>query len=145
MRIFIADADRELRVALQMLLHQEPGMHVTGMAVRAEGLAEQVLVSRPDVLLVDWYLPDGSLVTELAELSRSDRCPLIIVMSVHAETAPEAMAVGADLFVAKNAPPIELVRTLRSVEVTSSPRVSPPTDEGKVKQSGEVSNKRKGE
>ena len=62
----------------------------------------------------------GSLVTELAELSRSDRCPLIIVMSVHAETAPEAMAVGADLFVAKNAPPTELLEALRSIEIYPS-------------------------
>ena len=38
MRLFIADADQELRVGLQMFLHQEPGMPVVGMAVRTKGL-----------------------------------------------------------------------------------------------------------
>jgi DNA-binding NarL/FixJ family response regulator len=120
MRIFIADADRELRIALQMLLHQEPGMHVTGIAVQTEGLAEQVAASHPDVLLVDWHLPGGSTAEVLAELRQSVYCPLIIVMSVHAEAEQEAMASGADLFVAKNEPPAELLEALRSVEIYPS-------------------------
>jgi hypothetical protein len=32
-RIFIAEADKELRLALQLLLNQQAGMHVTGIAV----------------------------------------------------------------------------------------------------------------
>ena len=57
MRLFIADADQELRLALQMLLHQEPGMPVVGIAVRAKGLVAQAAASQPDVVLLDWCLP----------------------------------------------------------------------------------------
>ena len=117
MRIFIADADRELRLGLQMLLHLEGGMHVTGMAVRTEGLAAQVAASQPDLLLLDWDLP-GRLIPEvLAELRQSASCPQVVVMSVRAETEQDAIAAGADLFVAKNAPPAELVEALRSIEI----------------------------
>jgi DNA-binding NarL/FixJ family response regulator len=118
-RIFIADADRELRLALQILFHQEPGMHVTGIAVRTEGLAAQVAASQPDVLLLDWHLPGGSMAEVLAELGRSASGPQVIVMSVNPDTEQDAMAAGADLFVAKNVPPGELLGALRSIEVRS--------------------------
>jgi hypothetical protein len=37
LRIFIADADQDVRVSLQMLLDREPGMRVVGISVRSEG------------------------------------------------------------------------------------------------------------
>ena len=37
MRLFIADANKELRVGLQILLQQEAGMRVIGVAEKAEG------------------------------------------------------------------------------------------------------------
>jgi DNA-binding NarL/FixJ family response regulator len=117
MRIFIADADRELRMGLQMLLHQESGMHVTGIAVQIEGLEAQVAASQPDVLLLDWRLPGGSMPEVLAELRQSVPRLQVIAMSVRDDDEGEAMAAGADLFVAKNAPPGELLKSLRSMEV----------------------------
>jgi DNA-binding NarL/FixJ family response regulator len=119
MRIFIADADRELRLALQILLHQEAGMYVTGMAVRTEGLAAQVAASQPDVLLLDWGLPGGSIADVLAELGQSVSRPQVVVMSVNPDTEQDAMAAGADLFVAKNVPPSELLEALRLMEARS--------------------------
>jgi DNA-binding NarL/FixJ family response regulator len=115
-RIFIADADRELRLGLQMLLHQEAGMHVTGMAVQTEGLAAQVAASQPDVLLVDWHLPGGSIPEVLAAIRKSARYPRTIVLSVHAELEQDAIAAGADLFIAKNTTPHVLLDALRSME-----------------------------
>lgn len=119
LRIFIADADRELRLALQILLHQEAGMHVTGIAVRTEGLAAQVAASQPDVLLLDWHLPGGSIAEVLAELGQSVTRPQLVILSVNPEIEQDAMAAGADFFVAKNAPPSRLLESLRSIEARS--------------------------
>jgi DNA-binding NarL/FixJ family response regulator len=119
LRIFIADADRELRLALQILIHQESGMYVTGMAVRTEGLAAQVAASQPDVLLLDWHLPGGSIADVLAELGQSGSRPKVVAMSVNPDTEQDAMASGADSFVAKNVPPGELLGSLRSIEARS--------------------------
>ena len=114
MRLFIADVDKELRLALQLMLHQEPGMHVTGMAVQAPGLLAQIAASEPDVLLLDWHLP-GMLITELvADLRGLELPPKIIVISVRPEDKDEAMAAGADGFIGKNAPPDELLEIIRS-------------------------------
>jgi len=37
MRLFIADANAANRIALQMYLHPEPGIYVTGTAADARG------------------------------------------------------------------------------------------------------------
>jgi DNA-binding NarL/FixJ family response regulator len=122
MRVFIADADQDLRVGLQILLHQEPGMPVVGIAVRANGLLAQVAASQPDVVLLDWHLP-GRLATDvLADLKTLERRPEIIVLSVQPEAESAARAAGADAFVSKTAPPDRLVAILRNMRSTLADR-----------------------
>ena len=118
MHIFIAESDRNLRVGLQMLLNQEAGMQVTGIAVRTETLAAQVAAAQTDVLLVDWHLPGGLVSDVLAELRQSVSPPKIIVMSVRPEMERAALAAGADAFVSIGASPEHLIAALRSLNVT---------------------------
>ena len=115
MRIFIADADQELRMALQILLHEEPGMAVVGLAVHTRGLFAQVAASQPDVVLLDWQLPDRPAVSVLADLHSLERRPRIIVLCVRPEVEQEAKAAGADAFVSKTASSDQLVAILRQI------------------------------
>jgi DNA-binding NarL/FixJ family response regulator len=101
MRLFIADANQDLRVGLQLRLHQEPGMPVVGMAVRTKGLLTQVAASQPDVLLLDWFLPGRPAADVLADLHALEQRPQIIVLSIQPETESAALAAGADAFFAK--------------------------------------------
>ena len=119
MRIFIADSDPELRVALQMLLHQEPGMPVVGIAVHAIDLLAQVALSQPDVLLLDWLLPGRPAIDLLPDLHTLERRPQIIVLSVRPEVESAALAAGADAFVTKAPPTDRLMAILR--EMRSKP------------------------
>jgi DNA-binding NarL/FixJ family response regulator len=124
MRIFIADANRELRMGLLTFLHQEAGMVVVGIAVRARGLVDQVAASRPDVVLLDWQLPDLPITDVLAELKTLDGRPEIIVLSVHPEAEGTARSAGADAFVTKTKPPdsiIAILRTKRSTLAAGAP------------------------
>ena len=120
MRIFIADADQELRMALQVLLHQEPGMAVVGLAVHSRGLFAQVAASQPDVVLLDWQLPDRPAASVLADLNSLERRPRIIVLYVRPEVEQEARAAGADAFVTKTASSDQLVAILRQIRDGSS-------------------------
>ena len=113
MRLFIADADQELRVGLQLRLNQEPGLLVVGIAVGAKGLVAQVELSEPDVVLLDWLLPGRPASELVADLRALERRPKIIVLAVRPEVESEAMAAGADVFVTKSAPPDRLVAILR--------------------------------
>ena len=115
MRIFIAEADKELRLALQMLLHREAGMHVTGVVVHSKGLVAQIAVSEPDVLLLDWDLPGQPMPDLLADLGKLEPRPVLAVMGVRPEVEQTALAAGADAFVSKSLPPIGLLALLRTI------------------------------
>ena len=113
MRLFIADADQEVRVGLQLRLHQEAGMTVVGIAVGAKGLVAQVELAQPDVVLLDWRIPGLPASELLTDLRALERRPKIIVLAVRPEVESEAMAAGADAFVTKSAPSDRLVAVLR--------------------------------
>ena len=116
MLIFIAEPDQDLRLGLQMLLHQEGGLHVIGMAVQARGLFVQLEASRVDVLLLDWHLPGASMPELLNELIGLEYPPKIVVLSVKPEEEAPALAAGADRFVSKAAPPDDLIDVIRTLK-----------------------------
>jgi DNA-binding NarL/FixJ family response regulator len=116
MRLFIADGNSFVRLALQMYLQQEPGLYVTGMATEAEGLSAQVEASRPDVLLLDSHLPGAPMRGLLSDIRGLESPPKIVVLSIKPEVKDPALSAGADAFISKNAPPedmLELIRSLR--------------------------------
>ena len=120
MRLFIADADPVLRVSLQIRLHEEPGMNVTGMAVQTNGLLAQLEASRPDVLLLDWQLPGASVEELLDQIKALESPTKIIVLSVRPEGEKLALAAGADGFICMNEPPDELLEMVRWLRDSSS-------------------------
>lgn len=120
MRIFVADANKESRVALQMFLNRQPGMNVTGIAVHSAGLAEQVAATQPDVLLLSWELPGDLLPDKLVRLHTLMPWLKSVVLGIRPEAKEVAMAAGADAFVSINAPPDELMDILRSIEASDT-------------------------
>ncbi len=130
MRIFIAETDQELRLALQMLLIQEADMRVIGIADQGEGLVNQVAVADPDLLLLDWNLPCMSMRDLLADLQALERQPKIVVLSVRPEEESAAMDAGADAYATKDAPPNRLIQLLQTIgSEHGSGAVSAPGDE----------------
>jgi CheY-like chemotaxis protein len=72
-------------------------------------LAERIQQFQPDLILLDWELP-GLEVARIAgirsqgirnQLPRPGGGPLVIVMSIHAENEPWALASSADAFLNK--------------------------------------------
>lgn len=123
MRIFIADSNQDFRLGLQMLLRQEPGLYVTGMAIETKGLLKQVEASQADVLLLDWHLPGASTMDLLADIQGLESSPKIVVLSNRSEEKEQALSASTDAFISKSAPPeemLELIRSLRETSVNST-------------------------
>jgi DNA-binding NarL/FixJ family response regulator len=118
MRIFIADGDAGTRLALQMYLHKEPGMYVSGMTSQTQGLTAQVAASQPDVLLLDWKRPGASMQEAITAILQLNNRPQVIVLSADPGVEAAATAAGADAFVSENAPPDRLLEVLRLMKVT---------------------------
>jgi len=116
MRIFLAEPDPDLRVGLQFLIYQNPGCQVIGISDNGKGLKKQIKASRPDVLLLDWYLP-GKPVNELiADVRNFDLSLTIIVMSIYPEDESAVRAADVDHFIAKDVHPEELIALLNSMK-----------------------------
>ena len=115
MRIYVADMNKDIRLGLQMLLHQEAGVQVVGTAAQAKGLLVQVKASQADVLLLDWPLRGASMTELLSDLRALNPPPKIVVLSVKPEVKAPVLSAGADAFVSKSAQPDELLKVIHSL------------------------------
>ena len=61
MRIFVTDWNREIRVSVQILVNHQPEMNVIGIAVRSDGLVEQIEATKPNLNLLNWDLSGRSI------------------------------------------------------------------------------------
>ncbi len=112
--ILVVDDELGIRDLLSEILHDE-GHHVelAENAAQARAARQQM---RPDLVLLDIWMPDTDGVTLLKEWSTTGALTMpVIMMSGHAtiDTAVEATKIGAQAFLEK---PITLQKLLKAVE-----------------------------
>ncbi len=114
-RILVIDDVAEARLLIRSLL--EP----MGFLVEEAGSISQaetiIATSRPDLLLLDWLLPDGRGIAFLQHLRQRDGAqPRVVVLTANAleENRREALEAGADDFLSKPFQKNELYRILEA-------------------------------
>jgi two-component system nitrogen regulation response regulator NtrX len=111
--ILVVDDEQDIRTLIEEILSDEGyGVQTAGDAAEAR---EQMDAGRPDLVLLDIWMPDTDGITLLKEWSKSGdlRCP-VVMMSGHGsvETAMEATRLGATDFIEK---PLSIAKLLRTV------------------------------
>jgi len=101
-----------------MLLNNEPGFQVVGLAIQTKGLVDQIAATEPDVLMLDWQLTGEPMGEMIANIRALDFQLKIIVVSIRPEDKSAAMATGANYFATKNSPPDELLAILGEIRQT---------------------------
>jgi two-component system KDP operon response regulator KdpE len=93
-------------------------LRATGYRVLAVTTAEQaldlVLSEKPDILLLDIYLPGMNGLEALRKLRTFSQTP-VIVISARDSLGPEAMELGANEFIAKPFKPEQLVQRIKDI------------------------------
>lgn len=118
MKIVIVDDHILFREGLMAIIHPEPDIEVVGMAGTVREAIELVRTVKPDIVLMDFSLPDGNG----AEATRMIlmECPeckiVFLTMSEEDEDLFEAIRSGAKGYLLKNMQPRKLVVALRSVQ-----------------------------
>ena len=128
-RILVVDDHPAVRAGLLGLLRSEPGLVVVGGAEDAASALEQAERSRPDVVLLDYDLPDYDGLLLCCDLKTLSPPPGVIVYSAFARPrlAPAAAVAGADAMLDKGAPPGELFESVRVVaRGTAELSIGPP-------------------
>jgi len=114
-RVYIADALREERSALRLVL-LDLDMEVVGEAPDWTTTLAQAPMSRTDMLLVDWDLLPSLPTAALDELRRACPAALVIILISHLDARQQAaLSSGADAFISKSETPERVAERLRTV------------------------------
>ncbi len=114
-RVLIADDQPRARKSLRALLSTWPR---AGEICEASDGREAVQLARqlrPDVVLMDVRMPEVDGLTATVQIKALWPEVRVIVLSMYAEYHDEALAAGADAFVAKDDAPVELLGTLAAI------------------------------
>ena len=129
-RVAIADDHHAVRLGLHAAIRSEPGLVPVGAASDGRGLAPLLRTTDPDVVLLDYHLPDTDGLTLCRRIKADPPSPAVILYSGFADdsmTVP-ALVAGADGIVHKGEPARDLFEAIRRVAGGGSalPPVSPP-------------------
>ncbi len=116
-KLVIVDDHEVVRIGLSAVLDLTPGMKVIGQAARKDEAKKLVLRLKPDVVLLDIRLPDGSGVDAARDILAS--CPdtrvLFLTSFADAHTVLEAILSGAQGYILKDIASDALIRAIRTV------------------------------
>jgi DNA-binding NarL/FixJ family response regulator len=141
-RILIADDHALVRAGIRALVEKIKGISVVGEAGKGSEVLQLMQELKPDLVLLDITMPDGSGFDVLHQLTERYSDIRVIVLTVHeaGEYAMRAMREGAVGFLPKSAASTELEQAIHAVmrgEVYISPETSRKTlleyDKGRKK------------
>jgi DNA-binding NarL/FixJ family response regulator len=121
-RILIADDHEVVRIGLSSLLDRQDGFQVIGQASTGQEAIRMFRTLRPDVVVLDNRMPDGSgTVACRAITTEAPGTPVVMLTSYAEEEALfEAISAGASGYVLKRIGSDELVGAIRTVAAGQS-------------------------
>jgi DNA-binding NarL/FixJ family response regulator len=116
-RILLVDDHPVVRVGLRAVLEIEPDLEVVGDADTVDRALVAASRLRPDLILLDVMLPDGSGIEACREIHQTNpNIRVLMLTSFGDETAViAAMMAGASGYLLKNAPRADLLAAIRAV------------------------------
>jgi len=128
-RVLLVDDHPIVRNGLHAAIQALPDMTVVGEAGTCAAGTDQVLALKPDVLVLDLNLPDGSGWDLLEQLSSRDALPPTLILSTYDEQqyARRLLRSGARGYLMKDEPLERIVEAIRSIHqgcFVASPRIT---------------------
>jgi NarL family two-component system response regulator LiaR len=125
-RVVIADDHRVVREGLCYLLGQESGVEVAGEAGDGRQTIDVVAATRPDVLLLDLYMPELDGHAVLAALHDTPHPPAVVMLTsaTDDEHLVRAMHAGATSYLLKTASAEHVIAAVRAA-ATGTASLSP--------------------
>jgi len=116
-RIVVVDDHILFREGLVSIIRTEPDIRVVGQAGTVREAVELVVSQNPDIVLMDFGLPDGTGVDATREIMKKNPESKIVflTMSEQDENLFAAIRCGAKGYLLKNMHPTKLVSTIKSV------------------------------
>ncbi len=115
-RVLIADDHKVVRQGLRFLLSSEPGIEVAGEAADGIAALEAIRRHRPDVVLLDLFMPgmDGLAVLAALRQEKLATAVLVLTSSQDDEHLVQAVRAGALSYLPKTAGVDQVVESVRA-------------------------------
>jgi len=121
-RILICDDHPLFRQGLRRLLSTVSDFQVVAEVGRGDEVVSAVKARRPDLVILDVELPGNSGIAAVEQLRAEGAKPRVLMLSGFSDATRirAALRSGANGYVLKNAPPAELIATIRQVAAGST-------------------------
>jgi two-component system, NarL family, response regulator DevR len=122
LRLLLVDDHEVVRVGLRTVLHNNRGITVVGEAGTKAAAIRAVTRLRPDIVLMDVRLPDGSGIEACRAILADHPTTRIIFLTSHTddESALASVLAGAQGYILKNIDSGLLIRSIRAVSTGRS-------------------------
>ncbi len=116
-RLLLVDDHEVVRVGLRTVLHHRQGITVVGEAGSKAAAVQAVKRLKPDIVLMDVRLPDGSGVEAARDIFAGHPATRIILLTSYKndDSARAAVLAGAQGYVVKNIDSDRLIRSILGV------------------------------
>ena len=117
MKVFLVDDSLVIRQRLKRMLADVQGVQVTGEAGDAQQAMDAILEQKPDVVLLDIHLLNGSGIDVLQRLKKATAAPAVIVLTnyPYPQYRQKCTEAGADFFFVKSTEFDQVVPALKQL------------------------------
>ncbi|MGA9371381.1 MAG: response regulator transcription factor [Solirubrobacterales bacterium] len=128
--VVVVDDHQAVRMGIQMLLDDEPGIRVVASAGSYDEGLEAAVRLAPDIGVVDYHLPQRDGLALTRKLASVANPPRVLIFSAYADQRLElaALLAGADAVLGKNSLGLELCYRIEALARGEGPRISIPTE-----------------
>lgn len=115
--VLIVEDHLMVAAGLAAMLEDEPDLQVVGQAATVAAATDAVVELRPDVVMLDFRLPDGEGAQAITAVLTANPDVKVLTVTAHSEAEALAPAVSAGVmgFVRKDAPGDDLLTAVRTV------------------------------
>jgi len=128
MKVFLVDDSVVIRQRLKRMLADAQDIQVIGEAGDAQSLTtEAILKQKPDVVLLDIHLLDGSGIDVLKTLKKAKPAPAVIILTNYPfpQYRTKCLEAGADFFFVKSTEFDQVVPALKQLMSRASRSTTP--------------------
>ena len=140
-KVCIFDDNKNIRNSLQMLLHGNYGIEVTGVYENANNLEEALIVSEPDLVLMDIEMPVTNGIEAVRQIKKINPDITVIMQTIFEdeERVFSSILAGASGYLTKDEPPLVIIEAIKDAYKGGAPMT--PSIAKKIIQQFQLQNK----
>jgi len=140
-KVCIFDDNKNIRNSLQLLLHGNNEIEVTGIYENANNIEEAMVISEPDVVLMDIGMPGINGIEAVRQIKKIDPDITVIMQTIFEdeERVFNSILAGASGYLTKDAPPLTIIEAVKDAYKGGTPMT--PSIAKKIIQQFQLQNK----